>query len=93
MPLFQIRREFPAATDRDLDAAAARSLSCLGWFDGMRWIRSYWDPRSESLLCFYEANSAGDVFAHAERASIPCDDVREVTEIQPERFEIEAFTA
>lgn len=88
MPLYQIRRSFPSATERDLDSAAARSLSCLAWFEGMRWIRSYWDPTSESTLCYYEAASIGDVVAHAEKASIPCDEIREVTEILPERFEI-----
>ncbi len=92
MPLFCVRRHFPGASERDLDAAASRSLSCVVWFDGMRWLRSYWDAASEETLCIYEARSKGDIVAHAERSQIPCNEISEVTEILPERFEMSAAT-
>jgi hypothetical protein len=87
MALFLIRRHFPGASDRDLDAAAARSLSCLAWYPNMRWLRSYWDATSEDTLCIYEADDADDLRLHAARAHIPCDEVTEVAEILPDRFD------
>ena len=86
MPLFLIRRGFGGASETDLDAAAFRALACAPYYPGMRWERSYWDPAAELTYCLYQAGSEETIRLHAERAQIPCDDVREVQEVLPATF-------
>jgi uncharacterized protein DUF4242 len=86
MPLYSIRRELGKITRDELDASASRAIMCAYDFEGMRWVRSFWDPEAGNITCLYEAASAGDVREHARRARIPCNDVREVTEVMPEVY-------
>jgi hypothetical protein len=86
MPLFLIRRDTPGLTQEDLDAAAFRAITCAFYFSDMRWLQSFWDKGSEALYCIYEARDAHDIYAHAARARIPCDDVREVSHVGPELY-------
>jgi hypothetical protein len=83
MPLFHILRRIPEATPEDLDAAALRSIVCAYEFSGLRWLHSAWDRERGELLCCYEAADAHQIEEHARRASIPCDEVREITLIRP----------
>ncbi len=86
MPLYAIRRKVPGASQTDLDAAAFRAINCLPWYDGLSWIRSYFNPESEELICYYRAKDADQIRLHAERASIPCDEVVAVEEMTPDRY-------
>ena len=87
MPKFTVRRDLPNATDVDIDAAALRAVACEAEMKGrVRWIRSYRDRDAERILCLYEAASEAEIREHAELARIPCDEVREVTELGPAQY-------
>jgi hypothetical protein len=86
MPLYAIRRELGTISRDELDASASRAIMCAYDFENMTWVRSFWDPEAGNITCLYEAASAEDIREHARRARIPCDDVREVTEVTPELY-------
>ena len=86
MPVYLIRRDVPGVTQEEMDAAAYRAIACTFYYDGVRWIRSFWDKDLGVLRCVYEANSAEDIFAHAQTSRIPCDEVREVHPFGPESY-------
>lgn len=83
MPRYRILRNVPGAMQEDIDAAAMRAIWCLAEFPGLRWLRSYWDRETEALLCIYEAPNADLIWEHAQSSRIPCDEVREVLELNP----------
>lgn len=86
MPLYAIRREIPGLSREELDAAALRAIMCLFDFPDMRWLRSYWDEKLGVIECVYEAQDPDQIRDHARRSRIPCDEVRQVTEIGPEQY-------
>jgi Nickel responsive protein SCO4226-like len=87
MPKFTIRRDLPAATDIEIDAAALRAIACVAEMKGrVKWIRSYWDRDAEHVLCVYEAANEAEIREHARIARIPCDEVREVSEFGPDEY-------
>ena len=81
MPLFIVRRRFENGTDLDVDAAGHRSAACLPFYDGMRWLHTFWDAERSETTCVYEARTAEQLRAHARQASIPCDEIREVLDV------------
>ena len=83
MPLYQIERDVSAWTVADLEAAAVRTQTCAAWFEGMEWLRSFHDPASGRLYCYYRATEPGDLERHARAAQVPCDRIIEVDEILP----------
>jgi hypothetical protein len=87
MPLYMITRQVPGATQEDMDAAAWRAITCAFYFDRLKWHQSYWDKQAGVIRCIYEAPSAEEIIAHAERARIPCDQVQEVSIIAPEFYD------
>lgn len=91
MRTFTIRRNLPAATDIEVDAAALRAIACVAEMNGrVKWIRSFWDRDAGHVTCVYEASSEAEIREHADLASIPCDEVREVTEFAPGDYVDEA---
>jgi Protein of unknown function (DUF4242) len=86
MPLFLIRRPFRGASEADLNAAAFRALTCLPYYEDMRWERSYRDPATEEILCVYQAQEERHLRMHAERSLLPCDEIRQVDEVLPETY-------
>jgi hypothetical protein len=86
MPLYLVRREVPGVSQEEMDAAAFRAIACAFYFEGMKWHQSYWDKEAGVINCVYEAKDPAEVFAHAERARIPCNEVREVTIVAPEFY-------
>ena len=70
----------------NLDAASFRSLTCLPYHPGLAWIRSYWDAPIETLFCVYRADDPEQIRHHAQRAALPCDEIREVDEVLPTDF-------
>jgi Protein of unknown function (DUF4242) len=86
MPTFTVRRDVPGLTSEELDASAFRAIVCAVEYPGMRWLESFWDREAGRLTCIYEAASADEVFDHARRARIPCDEVHEVSVVGPGDF-------
>ncbi len=84
MPLFLIRRDVPGATQEDIDAAAYRAIACAFNYEGIKWHTSYWDKEAGRLHCVYEGQSREQIEDHSRRARIPCDEVRQVTQLMPE---------
>ncbi len=83
MPIFTIRRVLGEVSKEDVDASAFRAIVCSYEYPGMKWHQSYWDVERGELLCIYEADSAEQIYGHAERSKIPCDEVRLVTVLRP----------
>ena len=86
MPLYRIRREVGEISQDDMDAAAFRAIVCAPQFPGLKWHRSYWDQEKGLIDCFYEATGPTQLQEHARVARIPCDEVREVSELLPEVY-------
>jgi hypothetical protein len=86
MPLYRADRRLGAATAADVDAAAFRSVACVPHFVGLDWLRSYFDPASGQMTCYYEAARPEDVWEHARMAQLPCDAVTEVREYLPDTY-------
>ena len=86
MPLFMIRRDVPGLSQEDMDAAAFRAITCAFYFPSMKWHRSFWDQDAGVVHCVYEAKNPDELYAHAQRARIPCDEVREVDAFGPETY-------
>jgi hypothetical protein len=86
MSLFEIRRDVGDITREDLDAASLRAIVCAYEFPNVRWIRSFWDRKNHTVVCYYEADSAETLWEHSRRSLIPCDDVTEVEEFGPGDF-------
>lgn len=78
MAVYMIRRPFPGATQETLDAAGYRSEACIPFYPGMTWLSTYWDPKGEETICFYEARNAEDIRRHADQAHLPCGEIRPV---------------
>ena len=84
MALFLVRREVPGAGEEDVRTAILRAVSCAYNFEGMQWVKTYWNEGAGVAYCVYHAGSPEEVRRHAELARVPCDDVMPVTEITPE---------
>ncbi len=86
MPLYRIRRNIGEASQEDIDAASFRAIVCAPQFPGLKWVRSFWDPESGRIDCFYEAQDSHQIVEHAGAARIPCDEIHEVREVLPEMY-------
>jgi hypothetical protein len=86
MPLYRVRRNVGDLAEAELDAASFRAILCGAEFPGLRWHQSYLDKEGGWIDCIYEARSPEDIREHARISRIPCDEIREVTEIRPETY-------
>jgi hypothetical protein len=86
MPLYQVRRDIGDVSQDDLDASAYRAIICAYQFPEIRWVRSFWNRAAGQITCFYEARDPEQLTEHARLSRIPCDEVREVTEVLPEPY-------
>lgn len=86
MSIYRVRRDIGDISQDDLDAASFRAIVCAPQFPGLRWVRSYWDQEAGRLDCIYEAVDPTQLQEHARVARIPCDAVREVTEMLPDTY-------
>ena len=84
MPLFQITRQLPSWTQEEIEAGSVRTQMCVGWFEGLRWIRSYQDPEREISTCIYESPDADTIRRHSLISEVPADEIHEVREWLPE---------
>jgi hypothetical protein len=88
-----VRREVPKVGEDDLRAAMLRAVTCSYNFEGMQWVTTYWDQANGRAFCLYEAASAQEMWDHAERARVPCEEVTEVTVIGPDDLLLSSETA
>lgn len=86
MALYQVVRQLGHISPEEIDAAAFRAIACLPAFDGLTWVRSYYDPESSNMFCLYEAKNVEHIREHAVLARIPCDQVIPVTEYLPDSY-------
>jgi hypothetical protein len=71
MPRYKMVRDVSGWSDGDLNAGRIRAQFCALWFDGMRWLTSYYDPAAEELTCIFDAEREDDLRAHALAADLP----------------------
>ena len=83
MAKYYVRRNVPGISKDDFDAALLRAVACAYNYEGMTWQSSYWDRESGVIHCIWEAESVEQVYDHARRSRVPCDEVREVVEFRP----------
>ncbi len=86
MPLYTIRRNIGEISREELDAASFRAIVCAPQFPGLKWVRSFWDQAGGHVDCLYEATDPRQLEEHARVSRIPCDEVREVSELLPETY-------
>ena len=86
MPLYRVDRHLGQLSAAEIDAASYRSVACIPYFEGLRWLRSYYDATAGQMTCVYQAQQPDDIRKHADMAHIPCDAVTEVVEYLPDAF-------
>lgn len=86
MPLYCICRNIGPMTREHLDAAVFRATVCAAEYEGLHWVRSFWNPDQGQILCFYMALNVEQVRQHSHQSAIPCDEINEVTEVCPDVY-------
>lgn len=86
MPKYILVRTVGEVSDKEMEAAALRSLEAVDQLPGVRWIRSYYSAEEGKLYCEYEAPSVELVYEHARRADLPLDRCSVVRELEPSMF-------
>jgi Nickel responsive protein SCO4226-like len=76
MPLFVIERTF--AEQLQLSDDDVKLIEEVNADEGVRWLFSFLSADRRRSYCLYEAPSAGEIVAAAQRADIPADAVVEV---------------
>ena len=82
MPLYLIERDFSGFTLPEIEAAAVRGRLCSIYFEGINWVRSFFDEARYLSRCIYEATTPNEAREHAHAGGLPCDHVRAVSEIR-----------
>ncbi|WP_119068123.1 DUF4242 domain-containing protein [Rubrobacter indicoceani] len=86
MPKYILVRTVGEVSEKEIEAAAVRSLATLDEMTGVRWIRSYYSAEEGKLYCEYEAPSVDLVYEHARKAQLPLDHCSVVRELEPAMF-------
>ena len=87
MKTYLIERNLPPGmTDKELEAAAQRSLKTLAEMPDVTWVRSFLTTEKNKFVCIYQAPSAEECLEHARKADLPMDKISEVNEITPDMF-------
>ena len=82
MALFLIERSF--AEQLDLTGEDVRVIEDINADEGVNWLFSFLSADRRRSYCLYEAPSPDRIIAAAKRASVPVDQVVEVSKFQPE---------
>jgi hypothetical protein len=82
---YMIMRRAGWASGEEVDQAAARSKRVREeeFSDDIQWIRSYIVDEPDGTvgsICIYRATSPDVIREHAKRASLPADEILEITE-------------
>ena len=88
MSCYVVTRHLPGITPEALTGAGIRAKSCAAEMteEGIpiRWLRSFFIPKTEQTHCYFEAPSPEAVKEVNERANIPFSEIHEVQELAPE---------
>jgi hypothetical protein len=88
MPRYLIERHVGEISEKELEAAAARSLAALRDMSGITWIKSHVSAAEGKIFCEYEAVDEQRILEHARRASLPADKITEIRlTISPDMFQ------
>ncbi len=88
MSCFVVTRHLPGITPEALTSAGIKAKSCAAEMTDegipIRWLRSFFIPKTEQTHCYFEAPSSDTVKEVNERANIPFSKIHEVQELIPE---------
>ena len=88
MSCFVVTRHLPGITPEALTSAGIKAKSCAAEMTDegipIRWLRSFFIPKTEQTHCYFEAPSSDAVKEVNERANIPFSEIYEVQELVPE---------
>jgi hypothetical protein len=88
MSCFVVTRHLPGITPEALTSAGIKAKSCAAEMTDegipIRWLRSFFIPKTEQTHCYFEAPSPDAVKEVNERANIPFSEIYEVQELVPE---------
>jgi hypothetical protein len=76
MPLFVIERTF--AEQLELTGNDIQLIEEINADEGVRWLFSFLSADRRRTYCLYEAPSAAEIMAAAQRVDIPADSIVEV---------------
>ncbi len=91
MPLFLIERAFAKAVENDPESLA--TIQQVNDEFGIQWLFSFLSADKRKTYCLYEAPSAAEIRAAAERLGVPADTIVEVDSIGPQAALVEAARA
>ena len=88
MTCYVVTRHLPGITPDALTSAGLRAKSCAAEMTDegtpVKWLRSFFIPKTEQTHCYFEAPNAEAVKEVNERANIPFSEIQEVQELVPE---------
>jgi hypothetical protein len=79
MPFYVIERNF--ADQLNLTNDDVRLIEDANAGEGVRWVLSFLSADRLRSYCLYEAPSAETILAAAKRASVPADEIIEVSQV------------
>lgn len=89
MPYFVVQRKLTGITTEELTGAGLRAQTCCAEMTDegtpVRWIRSYYLPKTEETHCYFEGVNSDAIKEVNERAQIPFTSIAEVVELSPEK--------
>ena len=88
MACYVVTRHLPGITPDALTSAGLRAKSCADEMTDegtpVRWLRSFFIPKTEQTHCYFDAPSADAVKEVNERANIPFTEIYKAQELAPE---------
>jgi len=88
MACYVVTRHLPGITADALTSAGLRAKSCAAEMTDegtpIKWLRSFFIPKTEQTHCYFDAPSAVAVKEVNERANIPFIEILEAQELVPE---------
>jgi hypothetical protein len=88
MTCYVVTRHLPGITPDALTSAGLRAKSCAAEMTDegtpVKWLRSFFIPKTEQTHCYFEAPNAEAVKEVNERANISFSEIQEAQELVPE---------
>jgi len=88
MACYVVTRHLPGITADALTSAGLRAKSCAAEMTDegtpIKWLRSFFIPKTGQTHCYFDAPSADAVKEVNERANIPFIEILEAQELVPE---------
>ena len=84
MACYVVTRHLPGITPDALTSAKSCADEMTDEGTPVRWLRSFFIPKTEQTHCYFDAPSADAVKEVNERANIPFTEIYEAQELAPE---------